>query len=67
FLPICFVVTFCFLVFILFFSDIDYYHLDNESHFYYRNTAHYSNDTLSGLRYQRIARSAFSLMMKQGT
>ncbi|MFH8139299.1 hypothetical protein V5E93_14560, partial [Klebsiella pneumoniae] len=49
------------------FSDIDYYHLDNESHFYYRNTAHYSNDTLSGLRYQRIARSAFSLMMKQGT
>ncbi|AHM81913.1 hypothetical protein G6005_20875 [Klebsiella pneumoniae] len=55
------------LVFILFFSDIDYYHLDNESHFYYRNTAHYSNDTLSGLRYQRIARSAFSLMMKQGT
>ncbi|OSA14300.1 hypothetical protein BS604_26715, partial [Klebsiella pneumoniae] len=29
-------------MFILFFSDIDYYHLDNESHFYYRNTAHYS-------------------------
>ncbi|HBT4808865.1 TPA: hypothetical protein MB359_003334 [Klebsiella variicola subsp. variicola] len=54
-------------MFILFFSDIDYYHLDNESHFYYRSTAHYYYYSLSGLRYQRIARSAFSLMMKQGT
>ncbi|HBT6233623.1 TPA: hypothetical protein MED83_000371 [Klebsiella quasipneumoniae] len=54
-------------MFILFLSDIDYYHLDNESHFYYRSTAHYSYYSLSGLRYQRIARSAFSLMMKQGT
>ncbi|HAX4824320.1 TPA: hypothetical protein JZG04_004593 [Escherichia coli] len=43
------------------------YSIDNRSHFYYRNTAHYSNDKLSGLRYQRITLSAFSLMMKQGT